>query len=59
MKNLEYFSKEGLDVVVAFEKSGHCFDFPHERILEIVRTFQLYNIDKEYFRKINSLYRRG
>ena len=49
LKNLEYFTNEGLYVASSYLKSATYFDLPHEKILETVKTFELYGIDKKYY----------
>ena len=51
IKNIEYFAKEGLDVGRAYEKSSYYFCLPHEHIVEVVKTFDLYGISKEKYLK--------
>lgn len=56
MKNLEYFSNQGLYIPAAYVKSGCYFDLPHEHVLNVVKTFELYDIDKKYYLKTLSCF---
>lgn len=56
IKNLEYFSNEGLNISEAYNKNGNYLFRPHEHILDVVKTFKLYGIDKEKYLKTLSCF---